>query len=431
MKLLLIIICFLNLNDGFFAQNLERFEYLQKDISEVTIDLSKEFNKLLSLKKAIVYCDIYDRSLNPPEAHKKEVESWLSPYNTSKFYTCFSVFNIESNDGYNVNFTLSDQTEKFNKLVRSTVFVLTKDSLFIEALNIIGKDLSLFEVFSFKNKNSETIKLFQLVGIRDFSDFQWKTNQILYNLDNIQISPKKEIQPKPKKLYFQVGYQSSLSKSNNTQFDGFTINQVDLLIKKSNLKNTVIGGGISFSQTNFSSSTNDKYAENGTFPLDSIYASLIAIDEKYTNQSINLVGYFALKGKKVEISLSPFYSIYNVLNSTTISGSITTFGYNAQINEYLYDLPELGLKTQTSEIVGIENSFKSSSFGLNIGVSYNFDLGKNLSVSPSFNLKMTSIRNRSSITDCYSISNGFYNGWFSTLQNTSLIVPTVGLSISF
>jgi len=168
-KLLLIISYFLIINTCFFSQNLERFNYLEKGDAKVTIDLSsKEFKNLLSIKKAILYCGIYDSSLNPPNGHKKEIEGWLNPYNSTKFYTYFSVFNIESNEGYTFNFTLANQSEPFTNYTKSMAFVLTKDSLLISELLKNGKDFDLYGDYSFKDKDKEEIRLFHFINIDNF-----------------------------------------------------------------------------------------------------------------------------------------------------------------------------------------------------------------------------------------------------------------------
>ena len=439
-KLLLIISYFLIINTCFFSQNLERFNYLEKGDAKVTIDLSsKEFKNLLSIKKAILYCGIYDSSLNPPNGHKKEIEGWLNPYNSTKFYTYFSVFNIESNEGYTFNFTLANQSEPFTNYTKSMAFVLTKDSLLISELLKNGKDFDLYGDYSFKDKDKEEIRLFHFINIDNFSEFQWKTNQLLFNLDHVPLPEKKEILPEPKKVSFQLGFSSggAINKK-NTNFDGFSSNQIDLLVKRSiRNKNLInLGGGISMSQNTFSTKNNLRYGEAGSFPLDSIYASLSGISEKYTHQTINIAFLIARKidckhkNRFFEFSLSPFISIQSKLSSTVNGGSITTYGFKHQITDYLYDIPELGLKTQTEEILKAQNYFKTGTFGFNAGVSYNINLGT-LIVAPNLNLKFISIHNKNSISNAYSIPEDKYNGLFATLKNKYFFIPTLGLSISF
>ncbi len=437
-KLLLIISYFLIINNCFFSQNLERFNYLEKDNAKVTIDLN-EFKNLLSIKKAILYCGIYDSSLNPPDGHKKEIEGWLNPYNSSKFYTYFSVFNIESNEGYTFNFTLGNESEPFTNYTKSMAFVLTKDSLLITELLKNGKDFDLYGDYSFKNKNDEVIRLFTFINIDNFSEFQWKTNQLLFNLDHVPLPEKKEIIVDPKKKFFQLGLSSggAINKK-NTNFDGFSSNQIDLLVKWSfGNKNLInLGGGISFAQNKFSTTSNLLFGDAVSLPLDSIYASLSGVSEKYAHQTINIAFLIAIKteiNKKngfFEFSLSPFYALQSNLSSTVTGGSITTYGFKNQITDYLYDIPELGLKTQTEEILKVQNYFKTSSYGFNAGVSYNINLGT-LIVAPNLNFKFISIHNKNSISNAYSIPEVKYNGLFATLKNKYFIIPTLGLSISF
>ncbi len=449
-KLLLIISYFLISNTCFFSQHSERFNYLEKGDAKVTIDLSsKEFKNLISIKKAILYCGIYDSSLNPPDEHKKEIEGWLNPYNSSKFYTCFSVFNIESNEGYTFNFTLPDTSESFTNYTKSMAFVLTKDSLLISELLKNRKDFDLYGDYSLKNKNNEVIRIFTFINIDNFSEFQWKTNQLLFNLDHVSL-PEKSKEPKaPKKVYFQLGFSSvpAINKK-NTNYDGFSSNQIDLLVKGDvgnkklgngdvgNKNLGIVGGGISMAQNTFSTTSNLLIGDAGSLPLDSIYASLSGVSEKYTHQTINVAFLIAIKTKInkkngfFEFSLSPFFAIQSKLSSTVTGGSITTYGFKNQITDYLYDIPELGLKTQTEEILKVQNYFKTSSYGFNAGVSYNINLGT-LIVAPNINFKLISIKNKNSISKAYSIPEDKYNGLFATYERSTPLLLTVGLSISF
>ena len=105
-------------------------------------------------------------------------------------------------------------------------------------------------------------------------------------------------------------------------------------------------------------------------------------------------------------------------------------GFKNQITDYLYDIPELGLKTQTEEILKVQNYFKTSSYGFNAGVSYNINLGT-LIVAPNINFKLISIKNKNSISKAYSIPEDKYNGLFATYERSTPLLLTVGLSISF
>ena len=291
---------------------------------------------------------------------------------------------------------------------------------------------------SFQNKNNETIKLFQLVDIKDFFDFKWKTNQLLYNLDNIPLPEKKEISIQ-KTTFFQIGFSSGTTiNKNNTNFNGFLFNQIDFQVKKSfkNKNKIIFGGGISIAQNSFNSNSNILYSQKGILPIDSIYASISEVCENYTHQSTNISLLIALKidNKKkdrfFEFNISPFLSIQSKLNSTVTGGSIKTFGFKNQINEYLYDIPELGLKTQSEELLNIQNSFNTITYGLNAGISFNTKIGAFI-FAPNINLKLVSIYNKNSILNAYSIYENRYNGLFATLKNSNFIVPTIGLSILF
>ena len=426
----------ISVENNIFLQIPPLFEYRAEGESAVEKDLfNGAYKKVLTSKKTIIYGLIFQKSLNPPDEHRKEIEEWLNPYNTYKFSVYFDVINIESSD-YSVSFKSKDHPKKYD-LKKSTVFIITKDTLLIKELNSNGTNygISIEDTLRNKNDKNDSIILFRWKDTGnsrgDFSDFQWKTNQIIYNLEHIPEANKKE-KPTKKTNFFQISYQSSLINSKNTQFDRASNNQIDLIMNKKmdSIQILVVGGGISLAQNRFSSSSNLRYSEVGSSPLDSIYASLSGVSENHSYQSINLVGFLAVKIKKFEFSLSPFYALQSNLSSTVTGGSITTYGFKNQISDYLYDIPELGLKTQTEEILNAQNYFKTRSYGFNAGISYNINLGT-LIVAPNLNLKFISIHNKNSISNAYSIPEDKYNGLFATLKNTKFLFPTLGLSISF
>jgi len=366
--------------------------------------------------------------------NKKETENWLTSYNINQTDLNFKVINPNNID-VKTEISSKELNLYTHNYPRSILFLFIQDSTAIkDYLESNKASLSLINYIEI-----ETGLIIYFLESDSYSDFQWKTNQLLFNLDHVPLPEKKEILPEPKKVSFQLGFSSggAINKK-NTNFDGFSSNQIDLLVKRSiRNKNLInLGGGISMSQNTFSTKNNLLYGEAGSFPLDSIYASLSGISEKYTHQTINIAFLIARKidckhkNRFFEFSLSPFISIQSKLSSTVNGGSITTYGFKHQITDYLYDIPELGLKTQTEEILKAQNYFKTRTFGFNAGVSYNINVGT-LIVAPNLNLKFISIHNKNSISNAYSIPEDKYNGLFATLKNKYFFIPTLGLSISF
>jgi hypothetical protein len=384
----------------------------------------------------IIAIDINQNRENTMANKHLEVYKWLNVYDTKKFKIKVFVIN-ESSSKNNFKVCCDENNEKI-ECSQSTLFFITRNK---SQKDFLSKNLNVLFLKSIPIKNKEGFEVYQLTPIKDPGDFKWKTEQLLYNLQNIPQIPKT---PTPKTNFFQISYQSSLIRSKNTQFDAATNNQIDLIMKKKKYlsdKNKesidkdsiqiLFGGGISLAQNRFSSSNNSQQVEKGSYPLDSIYASLSGVRENHLYQSINFVGFFAVKFKRFEISLSPFFALQSNLSSNVIGGSITTYGFNDQINEYLYDIPELGLKTQTEEILKVQNYFKTRSYGINAGVSYNINLGT-LIVAPNLNLKFISIHNKNPISNAYSIPEDKYNGVFASLKKINyFFIPTLGLSISF
>ena len=379
---------------------------------------------------------IFDPVINNSQ-YKGEFENWLISYDFNKFNIDFSVYTNTTPKGINCHF-LNSLPDWLDQLKRSSLFIIISDNNHrIKTYIDSHKTQFLLEKLDIYSG----LSIYRLNFVDNNDVFKWRTNQIIYNLEHIPLPEIKEDTPKPKKVSFQLGFSSSGSiNKKNTNFDGFSSNQIDLLVKRSFGKNDLInlGVGISFAQNTFSTTSNLLYGDVGPLPLDSVYASLSGVSEKYAHQTINIAFLIAQKIKIksnskndfFEFSFSPFLSLQSKLSSTVTGGSITTYGFKNQITDYLYDIPELGLKTQTEEIRNVQNYFKTTTFGFNAGFSYNVKLGP-LIVAPNLNLKLISIQNKNSISKAYSIPEDKYNGLFATLKNTKFLFPTLGLSISF
>ena len=410
------------------------FKYPKETDNKLLIDingLKKIFNQDENLP-FIIRGVIFNKTMDIE--NKKETENWLTSYNINQTDLSFTVIDPKNIDVKTEIFS-KELKPHTNNYTRSFLLLFIQDTTTIK--DYLERNFKTLSLISYKE--IETGLIIYFLGCDSYSDFQWKTNQLLYNLDNVPLPEKKEKLLAPKKVSFQLGFSSggSINKK-NTNFDGFSSNQIDLLIKGDvgNKNLGIVGGGISMAQNTFSTTSNLLIGDAGSLPLDSIYASLSGVSEKYTHQTINIAFLIAIKteiNKKngfFEFSFSPFYALQSNLSSTVTGGSITTYGFKNQITDYLYDIPELGLKTQTEEILKVQNYFKTSSYGFNAGVSYNIDLGT-LIVAPNINFKLISIKNKNSISKAYSIPEDKYNGLFATYEKTTPLLLTVGLSISF
>ena len=241
---------------------------------------------------------------------------------------------------------------------------------------------------------------------------------------------------------FQLSVSSSLMSIDNNPFIDFSRKQIDLIVKYSFFKNKslLIGCGMSLSQNRFNSSNNSIYSLSGNVPLEFTYAKLDAVSERYFHQAINVSAYLGFKipfpaGTKnnssgFEISLNPYLSLFSKLDSEIVGGSITTFGEFSEIDEYLYDIPELGLNSKSDYFIGNRINYNSSTIGMNLAISYMFKIG-DISIAPNLNLNYVYIKNNNLQTDSYTFNNSSYNGMFSSIKDINFLNPTIGLSLIF
>lgn len=414
------------------GQNRYIFTYRDKDSSSFSLDFSKEIHQKDS-SKTNIFGFIFDRTLDV-QKDKQVLENWVSPYDVSKLNIGFNVLNINDKKNYTINFKVNSKRETFSSL-RSTLFIVTCDSSTIKYLKehqlLFG--LSCPDNLAFK-KDSKYYTVFYLEGT-DFDDYKWKVNQLLFNLEKIP-SPeiKKELE-KINKNYFQIGFTSSISKTNSKNFDDFTSQEIDLhairSIKSSNLQ---IGAGISFLNYQFRSTDNALYSISNSPTLDTVYASVIGVNQEYQNLSLLLKAFFTYKvpinSNYLGISLSPFYAIYNKQNCIATNGQITTFGKINGINDYLYEINELGLRTINAEQLNQNTSLSASTFGMNLTIGYEFQL-KSFSIAPTFDFKFISIKNKNDVLESYSLNTSVYNGFFSTQKGAYFFSPSIGISIIF
>jgi hypothetical protein len=412
------------------------FNFSKNDISDSKFNINLlDIASKLNNNDSLIFLSVvvFDPLVNNSQ-YKGEFENWLIPYDFAKFNIDFSVYTNTTPKGINCHF-LNSLPDWSDQLKRSSLFIIISESNHsIKTYLDSNKTEFLLEKLDIYSG----VSIYRLHFVDNNDVFKWRTNQIIYNLENVPLSEKKEILQAPKKVSFQLGYSSSATVKNK-KFNSISSNQIDLLVKGSfgNSNLGVVGGGISITQNKFSTSSNLQFSKAGSFPLDSIYASLSGVSENYIHQSINIAFLIAQKIKSnskngfFELSFSPFISILSKLSSTVTGGSIKTYGFKNQINEYLYDIPELGLKTQTDEILNLQNSFKTITYGFNAGFSYNIKLGA-LILVPNINLKLISIHNKNSDVNAYSISENKFNGVFASYRkNSNFLMPTIGLSISF
>jgi hypothetical protein len=114
------------------------------------------------------------------------------------------------------------------------------------------------------------------------------------------------------------------------------------VIRSIQSSNIQIGAGISFFNYQFRSTDNALYSISNSPTLDTVYASVIGVNQEYHNLSLLLKAFFTYKvpinSNYLSLSISPFFSIYNKQNSVVTNGEIKTYGKINGVNEYLYDI---------------------------------------------------------------------------------------------
>jgi hypothetical protein len=439
MRSIIFLLYFIIVPKFFFAQIIEKFHYLDSNENTINLDFSKESTKLNSKKRILIYGFIFDRALEL--TNKAETEYWILPYKLSKIETHFFFFDLKSSSGYGINLLNHSKTEPL-KYKRSTLFILTKDSLINEELKSLQTELSL----TIKSKlsfieNNEIISVYQLENTHDFSDFKWKTNQLLYNLDKID-EPVKLPEKRSSEYLFQLGLENSIFALQKNAFTDFYNYQLELNVLKQIHVNKklkmFLGFGGSVSNYSFRSVENSLTgfkSEQGS-PLDSIYCAINDLEEKFNFQNFKVNLCYIISRdlnykNSIQFGLIPYLSFVNRINSTITLGSITTYGTNSQINEYIYNIPKLGLVTRSGDQLKNQSiEYNVLNFGCNARFSYSRSLGE-FSINPFVGLQLDVFRNKNKKDSSFSISEGIYFGSFSIQRNVSSLSPTIGISIIF
>lgn len=426
-----------------FGQVTQLFDVLDSDDNNYEINWSQKIKLLSDSNKVLLLGIIVDPSLynNDFERTGRIDETWLSFFKLNKFLAEFIVAHPK-NAAKDFKLIFNNKIEV--PLQRSTLFIVVKNPQIISFLKSNSDYLSINvckDCNIDKSIQSKSTEIFQLINVANSNDYEWKTNQLIYNLNCFE--PKKS---ETKAVYFQhnffqLGTSTSLITSNNKVFDNFSTRQIDLnllLTPKKAVENfsskTNFGIGLSYCNNQFSSTEDNLYSSVNIGPLDTTYAKLNGIKLNYQQELITLKGLIGFKLKANEnfigLNFSPFYAVYDKLYSSISSGSITTFGKKNGIDEYLYNIEELGLNSNLNSLIGQKRTFNTSTYGLVLGINYQIKL-KTCWVNPNININLFSLVNKDELLDSYDFMTATYRGFFVTQHRTNFICPTFGISILF
>ncbi len=409
-----------NAQSNHFTKNNKLNPDFNLDIQKIGIDLNVKSSQI------IIRGVVFDPSL--VQGEYELLDNWMDVFTVDYLNVHFDIFTTTTQEGINLNFQNSTELPS-KKLTRSTLFIFVRDTLIRDYLDENLRPLSL------ENIKHSDLSIYQLIEIKSLDDFKWKTKLLLYNLEHFKAPEKKKVQEKIIKNHFQIGLTSSISNTNSKNFDDFTNQQIDLnatrCIKSSKLE---IGVGISFLNNQFQSTDNALYSISNSSILDTLYAKVNGVKQEYNNQALLLKAIFSIKlpinSNHLGISICPFYSIYSSQRSSITNGEITKYGKINAINEYLYDINELGLGTYNVDQLIKNSSFSSSTKGLNLTIGYELGL-RTFTIVPTLDLKFISLKNKNEIIESYSLNTSVYNGFFSTQKGANFFSPSIGISIIF
>jgi hypothetical protein len=430
-----------------FCQN-DILSFIETKDNKIEIDVLNDlrYNLNVNENKIILRGVVFNSGLNQSQ-YISYKEKRISSYNVDGFDISIQYITNAIPLGITLQFTNTDsllvpfysnlKTEL--NIKQSSLLIIISDSNIISYLESNSTLLSISPLFKLlESKTSDKISavVYQLTSVNDSDDFFMKLNQLTYNLDR-QIAIKNKITPitTPNKNSFEINLNASITPLSDHQINSFSNKQIGINFLRNIKKNQIqLGVGLNYSLLNFNSQDNSKYFSVTSQYLDTIYATINALSENHTLNIISCNAKVALnipvKSDILSMYFSPFLSVYNQYNSELTNGSIITYGKNNSINEYLYNIEELGLGEKSVELIGQESQYSSFIYGFNFGVSYDFVIDE-ISISPVFNLNYLTLKNKAKTIESFSIESETYNGFFSSKQKLSFLFPSIGLSIKF
>ena len=222
-----------------YSQQKELFRILDTEDKQYTIDWNEPFSKIhnsIDTNKVYLLGFIIEPQLYEEfEKTGKISHSWLPTFDVSKFKMEFIVAHPKNAAK---DFKLIYPTKNSDPIPykRSILFLLTENAKIADYLNKNRTEFSIVpcsDCFLTNNSNkdnkSQKKQIFKLQNIESSSDFEWKVNQLIYNLSNLEI-----IEPEKKKdelkNSFQLSNYQSLFASQNWKSD-----LSDLIYSKTNI----------------------------------------------------------------------------------------------------------------------------------------------------------------------------------------------------
>lgn len=407
------------------AQTNSVFENKEKDSkAKINLNISDLTN---GNSKTLVFGAIFSPIITNYETYD---QNWLLPYHSNKIQAKFYVYPNIDNTGVIFNFEKGDSVENFQSS-QSMIIIISNDTSVINFLNNNRSELSIVE-----HSKKNFFSIFKLINITGYKEFQKKTNKIFHFIDNFEtneINLEQTILNIDSKSFFVEALYKNSIFNNSNEVGFFTIKKIN----PTNKLNFNIGVGFSRNNFSYQSTLNSLSRQESLYnlSLDSIYCKLDNLNEDFKFNSILFKGIFGLnydinKKNTISIELVPFFSISSNSNSKVKSGTVSTYGFYHQINEYLFNIPEFNLLNNSDNILGTVNYYKTQQLGLDINLSFNIKLNQ-FSFKPFVNFQILNIKNKNTLQDFYSFDNFRYNGGFSTKKYQNYYSPYLGVSFLF
>jgi hypothetical protein len=162
--------------------------YSQLDIriwneNKLEIDWKKECN-LASKDTNLIHIIGLSVSRDSDHSGLTYITKWLEPYDVSKFKITFYIVDSEISKNFDVIHN-DGKTKTEYSLLRSNLFVINKNVEYESFLIKQRLNLSL-EKLSLDTSFLNGYNIYQFNTISNTSDFEWKTNHLIYNLSKIE-----------------------------------------------------------------------------------------------------------------------------------------------------------------------------------------------------------------------------------------------------
>jgi hypothetical protein len=433
-----------------FAQNSQLFDVLDSDKDKFEINWSKKIKYLENEKdsnKVYLLGVIVDPTFYNDEFEKtgKINESWLSYFDLNKFVAEFFVAHPK-NAAKDFKLVFPNKVEE--PLKRSTLFIIVQNPQIRNFLENNSEYLSLNICKDCSSEKSSTKKetIFQLINITNSKDFEWKVNQLIFNLSNLKLE-EPEKKKDEQKNSFELNFSQSLfaaqnyhSEISNIKNSKANFNSVDFNFKTSiNQRLKILIGSSIHNLSGGTKSDKISYSFSDYTP-QGLYINRINTINNFSETwkadnciSLNTGLVFSFS-KSEKLNLSSTISVGKflpIVARTSVDNA--TFNYEAKldgINDTLKNIQSLGLLNNVQYTNGLYETLNFT------GSRYQFQLNASYNLNPVFYIQgllsftMIHLRNVNYKANLpISKSYGDFSSSYNNVKSMTLLPFSIGLGI--